>query len=205
MMEINAKQFKTLETKWARYIHVMSNRFSMEPGDRGELYNDGLVVLYETAQEFSPETTDFHKMFKTKLGHNFSDYVRSCKAKKRSVYSKTALEFPRKDGLRMTDVNGGLHNAVIDQWVSAFLDLYEQRDYVENFISNLSDEEQSILKELIDPSEQTLILFESRTYSRVPKSVPLAVIAKSLGIPEKRVKVTRRRLQKKLMNYYSQN
>lgn len=193
-----AKEFATLTTQWSRYIRVMSERFSMESGDKGELYNDGLVLLYETAKQFDPSTRDFHKMFKTKLGHAFTDYVRSQKAQKRSVKKKSPLFYPAEDA---SSPNGGMHVDVLSQLVAGHKDNYEATDFVRNFISLLSPPEIEVLQELLDPSEQTWLLFESRQYRRIPKNIPLVVIASSLGVTEKRVKILLRTIRLKYVKF----
>jgi len=173
----------------------------MEPGDEDELYQDGVLILYETAKKFDPQTLDFHKMFKTELAHRFIDYVRLQKAQCRNVHKKTALfhSDPSQDSLSS---NEGIDTGVLKFWCENFRHDLESRDAVKKFLEILTDEDRLLLAELLEPSDQTVYIFSNRVYQRVPKSIPLKVIGRSLGWTEKKVKYRLRQIRRSYVIFF---
>jgi hypothetical protein len=171
----------------------------MIDGDEDDLYNDGLVVLYETSQQFDPESDDFRKMFKTKLIHFYVDYVRYNKSGCRNVKVTTYLEFPPTDF--KPSAGEYLNKGVVDKWVESYTHNFEGVDYIRTFFSRLSKEELKLLMELLEPSKRTVKIFDSYEYERVPSSIPLYVVAESLGWTSKKARYCLNKIRHKYIAY----
>lgn len=196
-MNLNAEtKFKDLETQWSRYIQVMANRHSMESNDEGELYNDGLLILFEVSLEYPIESVSFRKMFKTKLAHMYVDYVRFNKAQCRDVKVTVPLITTHVGHDRPAE-----NQVVLRRWVEEYFDEFESEDQVVNFFTSLNDEETNLLGELVEPSDTSQDRFDSIEYARKPSSIPLYVTAETLGWSVKKAKYCLNKIQRKYVDF----
>jgi DNA-directed RNA polymerase specialized sigma24 family protein len=197
------RDFKKLERQWSRWILRMVNRFSVDNGDAPDLYNDGLLILWQTAQEFDPSTPDFHKMLKTRIGHLFTDHVRHHLARKRSV-KVTGRLFHSSEGKGLDfvgDPNNGLDSSVADVWSRMFSDDVETSDYVGKFFASLTDRERTLLGQLLEPADALVDLFQGTAYRRRPAEIPLKLIAQYLEWTMREAKLTANAIRRKYSEF----
>jgi len=197
---IESKLFRELELEWYRYIEAMAHRFSMEPGDEDDLYNEGLIILYETScdKQFNLDDDnsyeDFSKVFRTKLGWHFTNYVSSCKAQCRDVKLKAKLEYSTDgDGITQESESIELHSGVVDQIVNNYYHEYPENDIVDKFRNKfkLDDDDKLLLDELMEPSLELTKLWnyfiKKYEYDRIPSEIPWYVYAAYLTQKTKKV------------------
>jgi len=192
---VEEQKFRRLESQWSRYIDVMAARFSMEPNDQWDLYNEGLLILHQTSQEFDTQSVDFSKMFRTKLAHHFTSYVYYNKAMKRNVNLKTSLSVSED----YDNSNDSINPEVVRSWREKFNHTYEGEDYVRKFLSLLSDDDRRLLIEMMDPSSNLLKLWDDcikeYEYERVPENIPWYVYAKFFGWTIRKVRYSINRMR----------
>lgn len=193
-MELTRKQFNSLfdsaTKKWSRYIHVVVSKYArQEAGDYDDLVLEAQLIISNLITEgFEIESDDFSRLFKVKLTSKMIDYTRKCHTQKYD--SNKTVNLFSVDGF---DSNSSMHSEFSlthnhDTGHSNF----EGEDSVNSFLSNLSPFEQSVINELMNPSDKTIEQYENYrndpARKKVASTIPLGIIATVLGVTEKNIR-----------------
>lgn len=190
--------------------------------DPDDLYQEGLFILDECVRKssFEPDSSDFRKMFKTKLWHGLGKAIHKRKAKKRTWKKILNEDFSQLERLvsRSHDYSSSSElGASVEDFYSAklnpeqSLELREEVNEVDKFlellVDRLDDDARIVLYELLYPREWSDIPEDcianafGDEYWRVPKKIPKAVIARAMDWPLTKFRraVSRVRKQSKIL------
>lgn len=180
--------------------------------DPEDLYQEGLLILdrmFHDDYEYYLETdVDFRKMFKTELWHGLIKIINKHKAKRRDfkkVLNEDYIDIERK--VQMREEGAPAVEAFQGNYdpEQAFF-VKEEADQVELFmdklVERLDDDANVVLQELMYPTDWEDIpeVFKwtatDGVYERMPKRVPLHIIAELLGWPHIKVRRAVKRIRK---------
>lgn len=159
-----------------------SSRYEI-PGvlDAEDLYQEALHILdmMFVSYDFSPDSDDFRKMFKTHLWHELSTLCQRENYQKRDWKSKISEQTSLEDGV------GSLWDVIPGDTLPAdiYIEYKESASRVEAFLSDMNfilDEDGKVLfNELLDPSPLDPNIVKD--YKRVPKKRSSTILSRQLG------------------------
>lgn len=185
-----------------RLIRFAARRYKI-PGvlDADDLYQEGLIILNMmfSKYDFSPDSDDFRKLFKTELWHGLYKVLQRHKQSKRDFRKLVNQDYSIYE--QATDEELAAGSDIIPLAASPESQFFSRedqtqvREFIEKLSERLDSETRIILSELLYPREWSDIPPEfhcnstTDSYWRRPKKIiPRHVIADMLGIPRIRMR-----------------